>query len=134
MVRCVAYRLQSLKITKLHSLNHNSHILVNAAHLAYLTCLCCALNARELTRVKGVERMSKLLIQAMLTVTNRTERTHPNLVISSHILHSLAGLAGKSKSSERERASRNGSTVVDISTKPPSFKLVSLPSPCSPLF
>ena len=98
--------MQSLKITKLHSLNHNSHILVNAAHLAYLTCLCCALNARELTRVKGVERMSKLLIQSMLTVTNRTERTHPNLVISSHILHSLAGLAGKSKSSERERASR----------------------------
>ena len=93
--------MQSLKITKLHSLNHNSHILVNAAHLVYLTCLCCALNARELTRVKGVERMSKLLIQSMLTVTNRTERTHPNLVISSHILHSLAGLAAFEAARER---------------------------------
>ena len=33
----------------------------------------------------------------------------------------------------KERASRNGSTVVDISIKPYSFKLVSLPSPRSPL-
>ena len=31
--------------------------------------------------------------------------------------------------SERERASRNGSTVVDISIPPSSFKPVSLPSP-----
>ena len=30
------------------------------------------------------------------------------------------------KSSERERASRNGSTVVDISIPPPSFKPISL--------
>ena len=35
--------------------------------------------------------------------------------------------------SERERASRNGSTVVDISITPLSFKLVPLLSPCSPL-
>ena len=33
----------------------------------------------------------------------------------------------------RERASRNGSTVVDISNPPPSFKLVPLSSPRSPL-
>ena len=85
--------LQSLKLTELHSLSKNTHILVNAAHLAYLTCLCCALNARELTRVKGVERMSKLLIECMCTVTNNTERSHPNIQIASHLLHSLAGLA-----------------------------------------
>ncbi len=85
--------LQSLKVTDLHSLSKNTHILVNAAHLAYLTCLCCALNARELTRVKGVERMSKLLIECMCTVTNSTERSHPNIQIASHLLHSLAGLA-----------------------------------------
>ena len=36
--------------------------------------------------------------------------------------------------SEGERASRNGSTVVDISIPPPSFKLVSLPLSRSPLF
>jgi hypothetical protein len=85
--------LQSLKLTKLHNLNNNAHILIHAAHLAYLTCLCCALNARELTRVKGVKRMSKLLIQSMMTVTNQTERNHPNLQIASHLLHSIAGLA-----------------------------------------
>ena len=93
--------LQSLKLTKLHNLNDNTHILVHAAHLAYLTCLCCALNARELTRVKGVERMSKLLVQSMLTVTNATDRHHPNLVIASHILHSLAGLAAFETARER---------------------------------
>jgi DnaJ family protein C protein 13 len=93
--------LQSLKITKLHSLHENEHILVHAAHLAYLTCLCCALNARELTRVKGVERMSKLLVQSMLTVTNTTPRNHPSLTIASHILHSLAGLAAFEAARER---------------------------------
>ena len=36
-------------------------------------------------------------------------------------------------SKPRERASRNGSTVVDISIPPPSFKLVPLSSPRSPL-
>ena len=34
----------------------------------------------------------------------------------------------------KERAARNGSTVVDISIPLPSFKPVSLPSPCSFVF
>ena len=37
-------------------------------------------------------------------------------------------------SKQRERASRNGSTVVDISIPLPSFKLVPLSSLRSPLF
>ena len=37
-------------------------------------------------------------------------------------------------SKRRERASRNGSTVVDISIPPPSFKPVSLPLSRFPLF
>lgn len=93
--------LQSLKINELHSLSKNTHILIHASHLAYLTCLCCALNARELTRVKGVERMSKLLIECMCTVTNNTERSHPNIQIASHLLHSLAGLAAFEAARER---------------------------------
>ena len=39
-----------------------------------------------------------------------------------------------SKSSERERASRNGSTVVDISIPPLSFKSVLLSLSRAPLF
>ena len=40
---------------------------------------------------------------------------------------------GKYLSEEKRMQSRNGSTVVDISISPSSFKLVSLSSPRSPL-
>jgi len=85
--------MDALTSGPLHSLTKNTNIMVHASQLVYLTCLCCALNARELVRVDGVEKMGKLLSECMSTVTQHTPGKHKNISISKNILHTMAGLA-----------------------------------------
>jgi DnaJ homolog subfamily C member 13 len=85
--------MDALTSGPLHSLTKNTKIMVHASQLVYLTCLCCALNARELVRVDGVEKMGKLLSECMSTVTQHTPGKHKNISISRNILHTMAGLA-----------------------------------------
>ena len=98
--------MDALTTGPMQSLTKNTNIIIHSSQLVYLTCLCCSLNARELVRVNGVEKMGTLLIECMSTVTANTEPKHSNISISKNLLHTMAGLSSFPQARQRISMSR----------------------------
>ena len=82
--------MDTLTTVPMQSLTKNTNIIIHFSQLVYLTCLCCSSNARELVRVKGVEKMGTVFIECMSTVTANTEPKHSNISISKNLMHTMA--------------------------------------------
>jgi DnaJ family protein C protein 13 len=82
------------------------------AQLVYLTCLCCMLNAQELTRVNGVETLADLFHRCMTTITKQTDATELTVQVSTHVLHTFTGLSAFDRA--RDRMAAMPSLIFDM--------------------
>ena len=87
-------------------------LLVRGSELVYLTCLCCALNAKELTREDGVEKLAALLQRCLMVSSPQTPATDAMVKVATHVMHTFVGLGAFLEA--RQRVHRLQSLVDDI--------------------